>query len=164
MLICLRPRCAESPPDRYKLAVFQNKPFADRLWARLQHSIAPALAPFIMRCMCGEPLGLNPRLRVLRYDDEDQFEAHYDRVVPEDDGSRSLITVLIYLNSGGGEDFSGGETLFLDSKEPDSSPVAVVPKVRAPCPVRSARRRVHRMPQHAPCIACCKRCHACKCG
>ena len=36
----------------------------------------------------------------------DQFEPHYDQVVEEHNGTRSLVTILVYLNDGGGEDDS----------------------------------------------------------
>lgn len=78
---------------------------------------------------CQGPLGLTHRLRLLRYEADDRFDPHYDRVVPDDKGeSESLITVLLYLNDGGGVEFEGGETLFLDATDPQKSPVPVVPK------------------------------------
>jgi hypothetical protein len=81
----------------------------------------PSFQTFSQRTKCGKMRGLNPRMRVLRYDakDNDRFEAHFDAttfVPSENDGKRrqSLITVLVYLNNGVGDEFEGGETLFLD--------------------------------------------------
>jgi hypothetical protein len=83
---------------------------------------------------CGMPVGLNPRIRILRYDatDNDRFEPHFDATTyidrqqqhPEEEQQqkqKSLLTVLVYLNSGGGVDFSGGETCYLDSHISTSS-------------------------------------------
>jgi hypothetical protein len=82
------------------------------------------------------PVGLNPRIRILRYDatDNDRFEPHFDATTYIDTNhgqhhlqqqqqrQKSLLTVLIYLNNGGGIDFSGGETCYLDSHISTSSP------------------------------------------
>ncbi|CAF4559491.1 unnamed protein product, partial [Didymodactylos carnosus] len=59
-----------------------------------------------------EVVGLNERLRFLRYDPGQKFEAHMDGEFRRTDGTeeQSFITIQLYLN----EDFSGGETTFLD--------------------------------------------------
>jgi uncharacterized protein YgfB (UPF0149 family) len=66
---------------------------------------------------------INPRLRLLRYDakDDDTFLAHYDGTTTTtiDGGWESKLTILIYLNTGGGTDFVGGNTLFLNALEPN---------------------------------------------
>lgn len=87
---------------------------------------------FTSRTNCGKHQGLNPRMRILKYDAEnnDRFEAHFDATtfVPSssksnnhnDNGKnhnirrQSLITVLVYLNNGNGQDFEGGETMYLN--------------------------------------------------
>jgi hypothetical protein len=81
---------------------------------------------------------INPRLRLLRYDarDKDNFIPHYDatttmtmtttttstgeenaqgqsNVIEEEEEWESKLTILVYLNTGGGCDFCGGDTLFL---------------------------------------------------
>lgn len=96
----------------------------------------PSFQSFRNRTKCGPMRGLNPRMRVLRYDaeDNDRFEAHFDATtfVPgarkEKDDARecserrqSLITVLVYLNDGGGREFEGGETVYLDYHNSASS-------------------------------------------
>jgi hypothetical protein len=76
---------------------------------------------FISRTNCGKHQGLNPRMRILQYDAEnnDRFEAHFDATtfVPsssKNNRRQSLITVLVYLNNGNGQDFEGGETMYLN--------------------------------------------------
>ncbi|CAF2806600.1 unnamed protein product [Rotaria sp. Silwood2] len=56
-------------------------------------------------------VGLNERLRFLRYDPGQKFEKHLDGTYYRDDGSleRSYITIQLYLNEG----FQGGETTFV---------------------------------------------------
>uniref|UniRef100_A0A7S4AML0 Fe2OG dioxygenase domain-containing protein n=1 Tax=Pseudo-nitzschia australis TaxID=44445 RepID=A0A7S4AML0_9STRA len=75
-------------------------------------------------------MGLNPRLRVLKYDasDRDEFRGHFDATTESGTGSTSYITVLLYLNDGGGNnnddsdrDFGGGETEFLSQHEHEHS-------------------------------------------
>ena len=54
-------------------------------------------------------------------------------VVEEEDGGlmsglRSLVTVLLYLNDGGGRAFRGGETAFLDFQDGATQPSLVEPR------------------------------------
>ena len=76
---------------------------------------------------------INPRLRLLRYDarDEDVFLPHYDATTTctDDVGKEweSRLTILLYLNSGGGSHFSGGNTFFLNALQP-SDCMAVEPQ------------------------------------
>ena len=59
---------------------------------------------------------INPRLRFLRYDEGGFFDKHGDGNFKDkgSDGAprRSFVTIQIYLNDGGGEDFEGGGTSF----------------------------------------------------
>ena len=58
--------------------------------------------------------GLNERLRFLRYEQSGHFAPHHDGEYTRPDGSeRSKLTIMVYLNSGSGADFDGGETRFL---------------------------------------------------
>mmetsp|Transcript_5348 Transcript_5348/g.10230 ORF Transcript_5348/g.10230 Transcript_5348/m.10230 type:complete len:520 (-) Transcript_5348:65-1624(-) len=85
-------------------------------WKDSHHRQHHHINNFYKRSRCGKPLGLNPRVRILRYDatDQDRFEPHFDATTTV--GNRtSLLTVLIYLNDGNGVDFDGGETWYLDS-------------------------------------------------
>eukprot|EP00978_Attheya_sp_CCMP212_P011158 scaffold27342_cov45-Attheya_sp.AAC.2 len=108
-------------PNPHKLSVFHHAPTVTNMWNhRLKERIEKSpmlLQPFLERTQCGPPLGLNPRLRVLRYDssDNDRFEPHFDATTAVGPQRQSLLTVLLYLNDGGGDEFDGGETLYLDS-------------------------------------------------
>ena len=58
--------------------------------------------------------GLNERLRFLRYDAGDFFAAHKDGCYMRPDCSaQSYLTLMLYLNSGDGVEFTGGETSFV---------------------------------------------------
>jgi len=134
-------------PNRHKLSVFAHLPSVERIWERLQDALhlvldgsssssssssssnhphhhsqqpqpePPLLDSFLIREDIGPPCGINPRLRVLRYDskDDDDFIPHFDATTRFGDDQISLLTVLIYLNSGNGIDFMGGETSFWDA-------------------------------------------------
>lgn len=53
-------------------------------------------------------VGANPRLRLYRYGPGERHGAHWDTVVELDDGVRSMVTLVFYLN----DDFDGGATEF----------------------------------------------------
>lgn len=73
------------------------------IWERLAPIFPAALA------MPGwRPVGLNERLRYYRYDPGQFFRPHTDGYFARENGDRSFLTFLVYLN----EDFSGGETCF----------------------------------------------------
>jgi predicted 2-oxoglutarate/Fe(II)-dependent dioxygenase YbiX len=58
-------------------------------------------------------LGLNERLRFLRYTSGDYFRPHYDGTYErEDQTARSLLTVMVYLNDS--SDMEGGDTIIFD--------------------------------------------------
>ena len=52
--------------------------------------------------------GLNERFRFYRYDPGEKFAPHYDGCFARDNGERSLLTFMLYLN----EEFTGGSTKF----------------------------------------------------
>ncbi|CAG8565630.1 3356_t:CDS:2 [Ambispora gerdemannii] len=87
------------------------------LWKRIEQFV-PAL-------WYDKPVaGLNERLRFLRYDPGQKFEAHCDGTYVRPDGNeKSCITFQLYLNEG----FVGGETSFL-SYSLNRDEVKVVPK------------------------------------
>ena len=71
-----------------------------------------------------EVVGLNERLRFLRYYEGQYFAPHCDGVYYREDGSEfSQITILLYLNEG----FEGGETTFLNFSDKKAR-VKAVPK------------------------------------
>ena len=78
---------------------------ADQVFQSVQPYLPPALED-------GSRLvGLNPRLRWLRYDEGDYVQVHQDGSYTAENGDRSLLTILIYLNDG----FEGGCTRFFGS-------------------------------------------------
>ncbi|CAF1279577.1 unnamed protein product [Rotaria magnacalcarata] len=70
-------------------------------------------------------VGLNERLRFLRYDPGQKFKPHLDGEYARNDESleRSYITVQLYLN----ENFQGGETTFVHNTD-SSKNVACIPR------------------------------------
>ena len=54
------------------------------------------------------PTGCNERLRVYRYEPGQRFRRHRDGHHERQDGERSFLTALVYLNDG----YEGGETWF----------------------------------------------------
>ena len=80
-----------------------------------------------------EACGVNPTLRVLKYDgdDGDRFEVHQDGSYSREvDGEteKSFLTLQIYLSSGGGKDFNGGATRFMipPARESQADPSAKI--------------------------------------
>ncbi len=62
-----------------------------------------------------EVVGVNERLRFLRYDPGQEFKRHYDGIFRRDDGSEiSVITIQIYLK--GGSSLVGGGTKLCKNK------------------------------------------------
>jgi len=82
--------------------IIDDTELAIRLWPRLR--------PWFPAEPGVEPLGLNERFRVYRYDPGEFFaphrDGHYQR---PNTAERSIYTVLLYLN----DDFEGGATAFL---------------------------------------------------
>ena len=64
--------------------------------------------------------GVNPRFRILKYSPGERFEMHQDgsyRIEPhngEGHEQQSFMTLQLYLNNGGGIDFTGGSTRFIE--------------------------------------------------
>jgi 2OG-Fe(II) oxygenase superfamily len=112
----------------HKLAVFDHPSTVQHLWRRLEPILRTHCSDFVHREQCGPPIGLNPRLRVLRYDstDQDHFAPHFDATTRFPDAV-SRLTVLLYLNTADAVDFGGGETLFLNAAAPQSE-ATVVPQ------------------------------------
>lgn len=72
---------------------------AAELWQRIADYI-PQRIGFWTAC------GVNERFRYYRYDGGQQFDWHYDGYFERENGERSQLTFMIYLNA----DFCGGET------------------------------------------------------
>merc|ERR1719300_2170757 len=97
--------------------VINNQKKANEIWSRIKF--------YIPKQWDGDKVkGLNPKLRVLKYENGDFFKAHTDHFHVEKDGSeQSYLTIQLYLNEG----FKGGNTTFLTDEE-DEENVAVVPR------------------------------------
>ncbi|RUS18963.1 hypothetical protein BC938DRAFT_475855 [Jimgerdemannia flammicorona] len=92
--------------DRY---MRDDPEIAELLWKRLKPYV-----PVNIGSMPVEVVGLNERLRFLRYDPGMKFEGHMDGTYIRPGGRElSRVTVQLYLNEG----FEGGETTFLGTYE-----------------------------------------------
>jgi hypothetical protein len=74
---------------------------AASLWRRSEVFVPKVLGQW-------RAVGVNERFRFYRYDVGQQFEWHYDGAFERDNGERSKLTFMSYLNDG----FEGGETSF----------------------------------------------------
>ncbi len=98
--------------------IIDSEAFVSQLWARVKHMVPPVWKG----ATC---VGLNERLRILRYDPGDEFKPHRDGTYAAPSGALSKLTLLLYLN----EEYEGGRTEFLDKTE--SAWVAIPPHVGA---------------------------------
>lgn len=81
--------------------ILDDEALAHDLWRRVRD--------YLPRILMGRELrGLNERLRFYRYVPGQQFRWHSDGCFERDNGERSLLTFMIYLNEG----YSGGHTRF----------------------------------------------------
>ena len=74
---------------------------AEALWSRSSQFVPMHVGQW-------KAVGLNERLRFYRYDVGQQFDWHLDGAFERENGERSQLTFMIYLNG----DFEGGETSF----------------------------------------------------
>jgi len=79
---------------------------------KIYDKIKSHIPKFCNDCEC---IGLNERLRFLRYEPKQYFKSHYDGFYQRSDRERSYITIQLYLNDG----FDGGSTRFLDTSSND---------------------------------------------
>ena len=97
-----------------KRAIIHSQELAELLWERLKSHIPPQeTVPGTRYKNQWRAVGVNPTLRVLRYDPGDHFEVHQDGSYSyecEQDSLRSFLTLQVYLSQGGGHDFTGGAT------------------------------------------------------
>lgn len=82
-----------------------NEAFADVLWRRLKGHL-----PTLRECdahtptdhdnhALWRPIGVNPLMRFIRYEDGGQLVAHYDGTYAKTDTQRTLMSLVIYLTS-----------------------------------------------------------------
>ena len=81
--------------------VWDDTELAASLWERIREYVP---SPLFGR----EAIGLNERFRFYRYDAGQTFKPHYDGFFKRDNGEKSQVTFMIYLN----EEFDGGATRF----------------------------------------------------
>lgn len=85
--------------------VFDDFSLAERLWQRARGSIPTVLSG-------RQALGLNERFRLYRYAPGQRFAWHADAPFRRENGEMSLLTFMVYLNSG----YRGGATRFETAK------------------------------------------------
>lgn len=86
--------------DNARLIV-DDPSLAGTTWQRVR----PFVPPVIERWRV---VGLNERFRFYRYDPGQRFTPHFDGYFERENGERSQLTCLVYLN----DDVAGGETKF----------------------------------------------------
>jgi hypothetical protein len=92
-----------------KRCIIDSQEFADKLWKRIQH-VVPTEWNGMQLYFGKNKSPINERLRILKYDTPgDEFKPHSDGQYRGENGSMSIFTVLIYLNT----DYDGAFTHFL---------------------------------------------------
>lgn len=81
--------------------IWDDEALAASLWERISPCVP---SPLFGR----EAIGLNERFRFYRYDVGQTFKPHYDGTFTRENGEKSQVTFMIYLN----DDFDGGQTRF----------------------------------------------------
>ena len=98
--------------DRY---IYDNTDFAEELW--------PDVLPYANQILPDKtPICLNERFRFYRYSSEQRFNRHIDGSVTKENGLKSYVTLMIYLN----DNFEGGETVFRNRGEKPGSKSEVI--------------------------------------
>ncbi len=88
-------------PRNSTRVVLDDEQRAANLWNR----IAPYISPTFENWLA---ISLNERFRFYRYIPGQRLALHYDEYYQRDNGEKSIITLIVYLNEG----FSGGDTCF----------------------------------------------------
>jgi len=85
--------------------ILDDQALANQLWARIS-SVVPAL-------LAGrQARGVNERFRFYRYLPGQKFSWHTDGFFERENGERSLLTFMVYLNEG----YEGGATEFVSAR------------------------------------------------
>lgn len=91
--------------------VIDDRELAGRLFERFRHELPERLS---VNDESWELVGLNPRFRGCRYRDGQKFVRHRDGAFGDSDGSRSFLTLMLYLNDH--SEFQGGHTRFYEDR------------------------------------------------
>jgi hypothetical protein len=103
--------------------IIDDKALAKQIWHIIQQYLPSSDIVPGKRYKGWKAMGVNSRFRVLKYSEGERFELHQDgsyRIEAgestEFNGSmqQSFMTLQIYLNDGGGIDFTGGATRFIE--------------------------------------------------
>jgi hypothetical protein len=98
----------------YRLSNY-NEGLAETLWRRLKPFMAevwdydPYTPTDHDNHLKWKPIGINPLMRFIRYDEGGQLVGHYDAAYVKDDNHRTLMSLVIYLTNNS----NGGATRFL---------------------------------------------------
>lgn len=95
--------------------VFDDPVLAAQLWQRARAGIPAALSG-------RQALGLNERFRLYRYYPGQRFAWHSDAPYRRENGEISLLTFMVYLNSG----YEGGATRFESTKVDGEAGMALI--------------------------------------
>jgi 2OG-Fe(II) oxygenase superfamily len=102
--------------------IFDDVDLANKLWPFVEQHLPHRDVVPGKRYKGWKASGVNPRFRVLKYSSGERFELHQDgsyQMGPQrrEDGvtveQKSFVTFQLYLNDGGGVDFTGGSTRFI---------------------------------------------------
>lgn len=94
---------------------------ANELWTRIRDYVPLRFGNWLA-------CGVNERLRFYRYEVGQQFDWHYDGCFERENGERSQLTFMVYLNEG----FQGGETSLehIDVKPQEGMALLFVHQIR----------------------------------
>ena len=84
--------------------ILDDPELAEKLWRRVQVAVPPFLAARQAR-------GVNERFRFYRYTPGQKFSWHIDGAFERENGERSLLTFMVYLNEG----YEGAVTEFANA-------------------------------------------------
>jgi prolyl 4-hydroxylase len=85
--------------------ILDDQALANQLWVRIS-SVVPSLLAG------GQARGVNERFRFYRYLPGQKFSWHTDGAFERENGERSLLTFMVYLNEG----YEGGATEFVSAR------------------------------------------------
>mmetsp|Transcript_6365 Transcript_6365/g.6527 ORF Transcript_6365/g.6527 Transcript_6365/m.6527 type:complete len:256 (-) Transcript_6365:37-804(-) len=101
--------------------IIDDKALAEEMWPIIQQQLPSSNIVPGKRYKGWKAMGINSKFRVLKYSEGERFELHQDgsyRIEASADfdgkAQQSFMTLQLYLNDGGGIDFTGGATRFIE--------------------------------------------------